>query len=55
MNIARETLYTYATHLTASERRFLSSISCYHRLSFAQNDVARTIRARARRRFIRGW
>lgn len=55
MNIANETLYRYAAHLTQSERRFLADISGYRRLTIAQNDVARLIRSRARRRVVRGW
>lgn len=55
MNIANETLRNYGYYITRSERRFLTDIAFYRRLTPAQDDVARVIRARARRRYVRGW
>lgn len=55
MNKAPDILYAYRNHLTPSERRFLANVSPYRNLSWAQADVVRVIRNRARRRASYGY
>lgn len=55
MNNSIQVLANYRGYLTASERRFLASVSPYRNLTWAQADVVRTIRRRARNRYMRGY
>lgn len=55
MNNSLRILHNYKGYLTASERRFLASVSPYRNLTWAQADVVRSISRKARYRYIRGY